>query len=58
VEIDENLGADSLLWLKAEGANMSVRVPVEGRLPAGTKVHLGLDIPKASLFDAKTEQRI
>ena len=28
------------------------------RLPAGTKVHLGLDIPKASLFDAKTEQRI
>ena len=52
------LGADSLLWLKAEGANMSVRVPVEGRLPAGTKVHLGLDIPKASLFDAKTEQRI
>ena len=58
VEIDEHLWADSLLWLKAEGANMSVRVPVEGRLPAGTKVHLGLDISKASLFDAKTEQRI
>jgi multiple sugar transport system ATP-binding protein len=58
VEIDEHLGADSLLWLKAEGTNMSVRVPVEGRLPAGTKVHLGLDIPKASIFDAKTEQRI
>lgn len=58
VEIDENLGADSLLWLKAEGTNMSVRVPVEGRLPPGTKVHLGLDIPKASLFDATTEQRI
>ncbi|MFM2388796.1 MAG: sn-glycerol-3-phosphate transporter ATP-binding protein UgpC [Pseudomonadota bacterium] len=58
VEIDENLGADSLLWLKAEGVNLSVRVPVEGRLPPGTKVHLGLDIPKASLFDAKTEQRI
>ena len=58
VEIDENLGADSLLWLKAEGNNMCVRVPVEGRLPAGTQVHLGLDIPKASLFDAKSEQRI
>ncbi|MBN8632652.1 MAG: sn-glycerol-3-phosphate ABC transporter ATP-binding protein UgpC [Rhodobacterales bacterium] len=58
VEIDENLGADSLLWLKAEGTNMSVRVPVEGRLPAGTRVHLGLDIAKASLFDGKTEQRI
>ena len=58
VEIDEHLGADSLLWLKSEGANLSVRVPVEGRLPPGTRVHLGLDIAKASLFDAKTEQRI
>jgi multiple sugar transport system ATP-binding protein len=58
VEIDENLGADSLLWLKAEGKDICVRIPVEGRLPAGTKVHLGMDIAKASLFDAKTEQRI
>ncbi len=58
VEIDENLGADSLLWLKAGTKDICVRVPVEGRLPAGTKVHLGLDIAKASLFDTKTEQRI
>jgi multiple sugar transport system ATP-binding protein len=58
VEIDEHLGADSLLWLKAEDKEICVRVPVEGRLPAGTKVYLGLDIAKASLFDAKTEQRI
>jgi multiple sugar transport system ATP-binding protein len=58
VEIDENLGADSLLWLKSGEKNICVRVPVEGRLAAGTKVHLGLDIAKASLFDAKTEQRI
>lgn len=58
VEIDEHLGADSLLWLKAEGKEVCVRIPVEGRLPAGTRVHLGLDMAKASLFDAKTEQRI
>ena len=58
VEIDENLGADSLLWLRCDGTPICVRVPVEGRLPAGTKVHLGLDIPKASLFDAASEQRI
>jgi multiple sugar transport system ATP-binding protein len=58
VEIDENLGADSLLWLKCEGADICVRVPVEWRLPAGTKVYLALDIAKSSLFDAKTEQRI
>lgn len=58
VEIDEHLGADSLLWLKAGAKDMCVRIPVEGRLPSGTKVHLGLDMAKASLFDAKTEQRI
>ncbi len=58
VEIDEHLGADSLLWLKAEGKDVCVRIPVEGRLAAGTRVHLGLDMAKASLFDAKTEQRI
>ena len=58
VEIDEHLGADSLLWLKSGAKEVCVRVAVEGRLPAGTKVHLGLDIGKASLFDEKTEQRI
>ncbi|NJM81418.1 MAG: sn-glycerol-3-phosphate ABC transporter ATP-binding protein UgpC [Tabrizicola sp.] len=58
VEIDEHLGADSLLWVEAEGQPMSVRIAVEGRLAAGTPVHLGLDIAKASLFDTKTEQRI
>ncbi|MBA3909103.1 MAG: ABC transporter ATP-binding protein [Rhodobacter sp.] len=58
VEIDENLGADSLVWLMCGTKEICVRVPVEGRLPAGTQVHLALDIHKASLFDAKTEQRI
>ena len=58
VEIDENLGADSLLWLECGAKKVCVRIPVEGRLAAGTPVHLGLDIAKASLFDAKTEQRI
>lgn len=58
VEIDENLGADSLLWLVSGGQQICVRIPVEGRRMAGTPVHLKLDIAKASLFDSKTEQRI
>jgi multiple sugar transport system ATP-binding protein len=58
VEIDENLGADSLLWLESGGRKVCVRIPVEGRLPSGAKVHLRLDLAKASLFDAKTEHRI
>jgi multiple sugar transport system ATP-binding protein len=58
VEIDEPMGADSLIWLTAGGQQVSVRVPVEKRLVAGTEVHLRVDMPKASLFDAKTEQRV
>jgi multiple sugar transport system ATP-binding protein len=58
VEIDEPMGADSLVWLVAHGAQMSVRVPVERRLAPGAQVHLRVDITKASIFDTITEQRV
>jgi hypothetical protein len=52
------MGADSLVWLVAEGKQMSVRVPVEMRPQQGAQVHLKVDIPKSSLFDETNEQRI
>lgn len=58
VEIDEPMGADSLIWLVADGVQMSVRVPVERRIAAGTQVHLRVDMGKASLFDQTSEQRL
>ncbi len=59
VEIDEPMGADSLVWLEAEGGvQMAVRVPVERRMAPGTKVQLKVDISKASIFDTGTEQRV
>ena len=58
VEIDEPMGADSLVWLVAEGRQISVRVPVERRPTTGTKVHLKVDISKASIFDEASELRI
>ena len=58
VEIDEPMGADSLVWLKSGDTQMSVRVPVERRLAHGTQVHLKVDISKASIFDTVTEQRV
>jgi len=58
VELDEPMGADSLVWLKAAGTQMSVRVPVERRMAPGTQVHLKVDMSKASLFDASSEVRI
>ena len=58
VELDEPMGADSLVWLDVGGQQISVRIPVERRLKLGTPVHLHLDLSKASIFDAATEQRI
>jgi multiple sugar transport system ATP-binding protein len=58
VEIDEPMGADSLVWLLAEGKQMSVRVPVEHRPAPGKQVHLKVDIQKSSLFDETNEQRV
>jgi multiple sugar transport system ATP-binding protein len=59
VEIDEPMGADSLVWLVTAGAQqISVRVPVERRPAVGAAVHLAADMTKASLFDAGTEQRV
>lgn len=57
VEIDEPMGADSLIWLVADGVQMSVRVPVERRIAPGTAVHLRVDMAKASLFDQASERR-
>ena len=58
VDIDEPMGADKLLWLDVEGQAVSVRVPVEESYKRGSRVTLLPAIPKASLFDAGTEQRL
>jgi multiple sugar transport system ATP-binding protein len=58
VEIDEPMGADSLVWFEVEGSQISVRVPVEMRPTIGSTVHLKVDISKASLFDETNELRI
>ena len=58
VELDEPMGADSLVWMECEGHQLSVRVPVENRPKSGTTVHLKVEIHKASVFDADSELRI
>lgn len=51
--------AGALNWLMTTvGSQPSVLVPVERRLPPGTAVHVRVDMAKASLFDAVTEQRV
>ena len=58
VDIDEPMGADSLLWLDLEGAKVSVRTAAEDSFRRGETLHLMPVLPKASLFDAESEQRI
>ncbi|QRM55758.1 ABC transporter ATP-binding protein [Sinorhizobium sp. BG8] len=58
VDIEEPMGADNLLWLKHAGHTMSVRIAGSRRFQPGTAVRLSFDMGLASLFDAKTEERI
>jgi multiple sugar transport system ATP-binding protein len=58
VEIDENLGAETLLWLRAGDQQICILIPADSRVPHGATVHLRLDVPKASIFDAASEQRV
>ncbi|GAB1583574.1 ABC transporter ATP-binding protein [Phyllobacterium phragmitis] len=58
VDLDEPMGADSLVWLKVAGHPLSVRVESGKRYRAGEKVKVYFNLTVASLFDAKTEERI
>ena len=58
VDIDEPMGADKLLWLDVEGQKVSVRVPSEEDYARNARVSLVPATSKASLFDARTEERL
>ncbi|MFZ9010022.1 MAG: ABC transporter ATP-binding protein, partial [bacterium] len=54
VEIDEPMGADSLLWLKLEQQSLSVRIDADLNCQEGTIYHLEFNIPKSSIFRKDT----
>ncbi len=58
VDLEEPMGADSLVWLKASGKPLSVRVESGKRYRAGDQVKLHFNAGMASLFDARTEERV
>jgi len=58
VDVEEPMGADSLLWVSLAGQPVSVRTDPDVRFKRGTTVHLTLDISKSSLFDTSSEQRL
>ncbi len=58
VDLDEPMGADSLVWLKVAGKAISVRVDSGRRYQPGEKVFLTFNPAMASVFDAETGNRI
>ncbi|MRG57636.1 ATP-binding cassette domain-containing protein [Phyllobacterium sp. SYP-B3895] len=58
VDLDEPMGADSLVWLKVAGKPISVRVDSGRRYQPGEKVFLTFNPNLASVFDAESEIRI
>ena len=58
VDLDEPMGADSLVWLKVAGKPISVRVDSGRRYHPGEKVFLTFNPALASIFDAQSETRL
>jgi len=58
VDLEEPMGADSLVWITLGGQTLSARVDGTQRFRPGDKVRLGFNLPMASLFDRQTETRM
>ncbi len=58
VELEEPMGADSLVWLRLGGQSLSVRTDSGSRFMPGDKVFITFDLVHASVFDAASEERI
>jgi multiple sugar transport system ATP-binding protein len=56
VEVSEPMGAETYLYLQEGATSFIARVNPTDRFKAGQKVKLCLNLDKAHLFDATTEQ--
>ncbi|WP_099864967.1 ABC transporter ATP-binding protein [Pararhizobium haloflavum] len=57
-ELDEPMGADSLVWLDLDGQHLSARTSAGNTFDPGQELHVSFAMPMASLFDAETEERL
>ncbi|OOY21934.1 MULTISPECIES: ABC transporter ATP-binding protein [unclassified Thioclava] len=58
VELEEPMGADSLVWLTYGEAKLSVRCASGKRYRPGDRVPIAFDITRASIFDTQSEKRL
>ncbi|MBP1806577.1 ABC transporter ATP-binding protein [Rubellimicrobium aerolatum] len=58
VDLVEPMGSDTLVWAQVAGKPFRIRMDGQARVAPGDRIPIGLDPAKASLFDAKTEERL
>lgn len=58
VDVEEPMGADSLIWVKSNGHALSIRTEAGTRFKPGEPVKIAFNLSLASLFDAENETRI
>ncbi|WP_193177358.1 ABC transporter ATP-binding protein [Oricola nitratireducens] len=58
VDLEEPMGADSLVWVSLGGHTLSARVDSSQRFRRGDKVRIGFNLSMASIFDQETEIRL
>ncbi|NQW01247.1 MAG: sn-glycerol-3-phosphate ABC transporter ATP-binding protein UgpC [Rhodospirillales bacterium] len=58
VDVEEPMGADSLVWVKVDGQALSVRTEAGTRFNPGDPVKITFNLALASIFDAQLETRI
>ncbi|TNC74127.1 ABC transporter ATP-binding protein [Rubellimicrobium roseum] len=58
VDLVEPMGADTLVWAQVAGKPFRIRMDGQARVVRGDRLTIGIDPSKASMFDAKTEERL
>ena len=58
MDIDEPMGSDSLLWLTLAGSPLRARTTADHGFTHGQPVGVAFEIPRTSLFDRESEQRL
>lgn len=58
VELDEPMGSDTLIWLRAGNTSFSVRVKSDLSFEKHKEVFVAVKMEKASLFDKNSEERL
>jgi multiple sugar transport system ATP-binding protein len=57
-ELVEPMGSDTLVWANLAGKPFRIRMDGQARVVPGDRLPIGIDPAKASVFDAKTEERL